>query len=312
MRAGVDIKESATGRWGSILAALGVEESFLVNRHGPCPICGGRDRWRWDDKGGRGTFFCSGGCGAGDGFKLLMLLRGVDFKGAVKLVEEVLPTAPKVTKARERSAEEKTAALRRMWEAAKPVSDEGPVAKYLSSRAIYAHRSPSLREGPMRYYDENRKFIGEFPAMIGRIASVDGKGVSLHVTYLTAEGKKADLPSPKKVMQPVGAVIGSAVQLFKAEGDALGVAEGIETALSSFEQFDMPVWAAISAEGMAAFTWPAHVKRLVIFGDHDDSFTGHWAAYTLARRARVKGLTVEVRVPEEAGDWNDVAKRRAA
>src|SRR5258708_3334764 len=110
-----DTLEQARGRWHGILCALGVDEKALSGKHGPCPIsgCGGKDRFRFDDKEGRGTYYCTQ-CGAGDGIKLVMLSRGVDFKAALKLVEEVIPGAPQVTKARERTAEEKGAALKRM------------------------------------------------------------------------------------------------------------------------------------------------------------------------------------------------------
>ena len=49
-------------RWLAILPALGVPSHFLRNKHGPCPVCGGKDRFRFDDKDGKGTFFCNG-CG---------------------------------------------------------------------------------------------------------------------------------------------------------------------------------------------------------------------------------------------------------
>lgn len=67
------VREAASGRWGSILRALGVQEQFLDRRHGPCPACGGRDRFRFDDKNGSGSFYCSH-CGAGDGFTLIQLV----------------------------------------------------------------------------------------------------------------------------------------------------------------------------------------------------------------------------------------------
>ena len=67
----LDVREAAHGRWPSILSALGLDERALSGRHGPCPMCGGKDRFRFDDKEGRGTYFCSG-CGAGDGVQLAM------------------------------------------------------------------------------------------------------------------------------------------------------------------------------------------------------------------------------------------------
>lgn len=68
------VKAAALGRWQQILPALGVDASFLSGRHGPCPGCGGIDRFRFDDRDGSGSFFCSGGGSAdtyGDGFELL-------------------------------------------------------------------------------------------------------------------------------------------------------------------------------------------------------------------------------------------------
>ena len=63
------LKDRAQGRWSGILPALGIGESFLTGKHGPCPLCGGKDRWRWDNREGRGTWICSK-CGAGDGIAL--------------------------------------------------------------------------------------------------------------------------------------------------------------------------------------------------------------------------------------------------
>jgi len=56
-----DIITLARGHWAEILPSMGVGTEFLADRHGPCPGCGGRDRFRWDDRAGRGTFVCGGG-----------------------------------------------------------------------------------------------------------------------------------------------------------------------------------------------------------------------------------------------------------
>ena len=54
----MDTANAARGRWPSILQALGVDPKFLRNEHGPCPHCGGKDRFRFDDRL-NGSFFCS-------------------------------------------------------------------------------------------------------------------------------------------------------------------------------------------------------------------------------------------------------------
>lgn len=65
----------ARGHWAQILPALGV--NILKNRHQPCPVCGGKDRFRFDDQEGRGTWFCNQ-CGAGDGLALVTRALNVD------------------------------------------------------------------------------------------------------------------------------------------------------------------------------------------------------------------------------------------
>lgn len=298
-----DIREQARGRWPSILAALGVDERSLSGKNVPCPIEGaGKDRFRFDDKDGRGTFICTH-CGAGEGVNLVMRLRGLEFKDAAKLIREILPSAPEVKRAKERTTEQKEASLVRMWNGAEPIAEGDAVDKYLQARGIHA-RSPSLRCGVLPYYEDGKK-RGEYRAMVAKIATVEAKVASLHITYLTAEGTKAEVGSPKKIMQAIRPVMGSAVRLHSA-GAVLGVAEGIETALSVHEMFSVPVWATISADGMAGFVWPSTVERLIIFADNDKNYAGHKAAYTLAFRAAAKQVAVEVRFPELLGmDWND-------
>ena len=57
-----DTVKQACGHWPRILPALGMK--VIKNRHQACPVCGGADRFRFDDKEGRGTWFCNQ-CGAG-------------------------------------------------------------------------------------------------------------------------------------------------------------------------------------------------------------------------------------------------------
>jgi len=81
--------ERAQGRWREILPQLGIETRFLRNKQGPCPICGGRTRFRFDDLDGRGTWFCNH-CGAGAGLRLVMECNAWDFKTAVDEIDRLI------------------------------------------------------------------------------------------------------------------------------------------------------------------------------------------------------------------------------
>jgi putative DNA primase/helicase len=65
--------QSAHGNWAAILLAAGVPDRFLTGKHGPCPFCGGKDRYRFTDYQQRGGFICSR-CNpdGGDGLALLI------------------------------------------------------------------------------------------------------------------------------------------------------------------------------------------------------------------------------------------------
>lgn len=52
----IPLHERARGRWTSILPALGIDSKFLKRRNGPCPMCGGKDRYRFTDLNGLGTW----------------------------------------------------------------------------------------------------------------------------------------------------------------------------------------------------------------------------------------------------------------
>lgn len=68
------ISAAARGKWPVILQMLRIDVPEN-GRHGPCPKCGGKDRFRLDDLDGRGTWICSQ-CGNGDGLDLVKLMTG--------------------------------------------------------------------------------------------------------------------------------------------------------------------------------------------------------------------------------------------
>lgn len=81
------VRQAAQGRWPRILSELGIAVPDHPRKHGPCPVCGGKDRFRFDDRNGDGTYFCNQ-CTphAGDGVRLVMNARALRFPEALAAV----------------------------------------------------------------------------------------------------------------------------------------------------------------------------------------------------------------------------------
>ncbi|MGP2491075.1 DUF7146 domain-containing protein [Mesorhizobium sp. PUT5] len=308
------IWERARGRWSGILAAIGVPSKALRNKHGPCPMCAGKDRFRFDDKGGNGTWICNQ-CGAGNGVQLVQLFMRTDFKGAAQEIEKHLDAAPVLpTRDGQRQDDGKTReAMTALWKRARPITLGDAAGRYLNHRLGLSAFPPALRQVADERYIESGQRPSWHPAMIARVDPSDearaaGERAALHRTFLTPDGFKADVSSPRKMM---GAMpTGAAVRLTEHD-DVLGIAEGIETAFAASEIFGVPVWAALTADLLQSWEPPTSVRTVMIFGDNDVSLTGQAAAFGLGRRLRAKGITVLVEIPVRVGtDWNDVLSDR--
>ena len=298
----LDVRAVAAGRWPGILKALGLSDHALSGKHGPCPLCGGSDRFRFDDKDGRGTYYCSG-CGAGDGVNLAMKFTGLSFREAAQRIEQFAGVVQASTIKAERSDDDKLDALRRVWKESAPIQQGDEVARYLRGRGLSLDTLPeSIRfHSGLAYRGDD--MAGNYPAMLATVTGPDGKARSLHRTYLQ-NAQKAPVSHPKKLMQGLP-LSGAAIRLAPVS-ECLGIAEGIETALAAAELFRLPVWSCVSTSGIDSFEPPEGVKAVVIFADHDLNFAGQKAAFAAAHRLKLKGHAVKVEIPEAPGDWLDV------
>jgi len=97
----LSIRGVTQGRWPEILPKCGFDAPLLNGKHGPCPICDGKGCFRFDNKGGRGTYLC-GQCGSGDGFDLLEKVFACSFLDAVDMIEKSLGTDSRSASFKER------------------------------------------------------------------------------------------------------------------------------------------------------------------------------------------------------------------
>ncbi|MCK6427271.1 MAG: toprim domain-containing protein [Burkholderiaceae bacterium] len=218
----------------------------------------------------------------------------------------------------EREAEQRrqwlsnAAKLARLWQACVPLSPGDPVTLYLRRRLRDAPwpLPSALRFHPALPYWHDGQVIGTHPAMVAAVTRPAGDLVALHRTWLTRDGRKADVPTVRKLTAAAGPVLGSCIRLGEpTPAGCIGIAEGIETSLGAWLASGLPVCAAYSAAALSAWQWPDAARALVIFADHDPA--GAAAAERLQQRARAAGLRVEVSTPTTPGtDWCDVWANR--
>jgi putative DNA primase/helicase len=185
-----------------------------------------------------------------------------------------------------------------LWHRTLPASGS-PVQAYLTARGITAPIPVSLRFLCLRHSPTG----GTWPCMVAAVARWPGsKIVAVHRTYLSGS-QKAPVDPCRMTLGPVA---GGAVRLAPAS-EVMGVAEGIETALSAMQVSGIPVWAALSAGGIERLILPAlpQARTLIIFADHDPR--GLEAAQKAAARWRDEGREVVIEVPPLPGqDFNDL------
>jgi hypothetical protein len=139
------------------------------------------------------------------------------------------------------------------------------------------------------------------PALIAAVQRADGAIVAIQTTVLTPKGAKAAIAVPKIT---TGALGGGAVRFAKA-AEIMGIAEGIETAMSAQTLADMPVWAALGCQRLQRVELPEIVREIHIFGDNDAP--GREAAQRAAQLHLSIGRRVVLRFPPEGiKDFNDL------
>src|SRR5262245_2612321 len=149
------------------------------------------------------------------------------------------------------------------------------------------------------------------PAMLGLMRDIiTDEPKAIHRTALRADGAgKADLPGLGNARRMLGPTKGAALKLTgHAEvADGLGIAEGIETALTIICAGWQPVWACGSAGAIQSFPILSGIESLTIFADGDRA--GIAAAQVCQVRWHNAGLECRILAPpDEGADWNDIVR----
>lgn len=180
------------------------------------------------------------------------------------------------------------------------------VEAYLRSRGITIAVPPSLRFAELKHPETGDEL---WPCMVAVMQNGAGRVTGVHRTFLDRHEPGKAPVTPNRLM--LGPSRGAAIRLCPA-GDHLGLAEGIETALSVMQACDLAVWAVMSRGNFEAFEPPAECTRVTNLADND---TENWRrARTVMRRAAqaqsARGLLVETAWPPRRSDFNDLLMGR--
>lgn len=300
------VTAAAQGQWRDVLTANGI--SLPSGRHhGACPICmAGKDRFRFDDKEGRGTFICNQ-CGAGDGLDLYKQATGQSMSQALHFLASYLGLSGPM------SAADHARIEKQRQEAAKAVEEQqqrevsrraaaAALAQQMEREAVgcMAEQVPYLaRKGLSGFgvevlaHDYDHHKAGSLLIVLFNI-----DGVTTSAEIIDSEGRKMALAGGQK--KGSAAYIEPLDDSLPENAAHCGVVEGYATGLSVRALTGWPVFCGMSNAGLmdaakiARYNCPK--AQIVVCGDIGAEKEAREAAAT------VGGITS---FPPSGGDWDD-------
>lgn len=273
--------EAAKGQWAMIFEHYGLPPITGKNHfRGKCPLCDSVGKFRIDDRDGAGTWICT--CGSGTGMDLVTKTQGKPFNEICREIDELIGnTFTRLTVPVTSSASSLRTKVQNKFGKLQPLRGTTG-AVYLNARGIFSLPLEAIR------FNDKQRYAGNVYQSLYALATDDkGELCYLHQTLLDG-AKKADIGKSAKRQKSLQEdnyldhARSVAIRMFPV-ASTLGIAEGIETALSAHQIYNVNTWATMTANFMKKFRVPAGVKHLIIFADRDEnSATGLAAAYECA------------------------------
>jgi hypothetical protein len=284
-----------------------------VDRTGPCPRCGGHDRFSINLK--KQVWNCRGCQCGGDVIDLVCFLDNLDFKQAVELLAggeadpRRHPSPP--PRRRVRSPPDNSESAGRIWQQA--VDPRGTLVEtYLNGRSLDLPDEAALEA--IRFHADCPFGQERFPAMVCLVRDIiSNEPQAIHRTALAPDGT-AIKRNGKTFRLSLAPVAGGAIKLDADEDVTHGlcIGEGVETCLAGRQMGYRPVWSAVNSGGVASFPVLPGIDDLHIFKEIDLNGTSERDVETCARRWYYEGRDVFIVEPEVGKDLNAEIMAEAA
>ena len=276
------------------LARRGVKLRGTIERVGPCPVCGGTDRFAINTR--KQIWNCRWCSKGGDVIALVQHVDGAAFADAIETLTGASIKRPQVARHKTR----------------RETPDQYERRQASKASYLWLQRYPIKGSPAETYLREARRYSGPLPATLGYLepgkpkhhpAMIAAFGIpdepepgivgeprgvaAVHLTLLKPDGSgKADVKPNKLIIgRPLGRPI-----ILAPPNDLLGLAitEGIEDALSVHQSCGLGAWAAGAAGFMPklAEVVPDYIEVVHILVDDDEA--GFNNGSELLRRLRAR------------------------
>jgi hypothetical protein len=280
----------------------GIKLAGKIDRCGPCPSCGGVDRFSINIR--KQVFLCRGCDARGDVISLVQFLDGCDFRGAVERLAGERASVPQHTRQSSPpqpntndSAATSTADALKVWRDG--VDPRGTLVDlYLAGRRL--DLGEDLAGAVLRWHPRTKAML----ALFRDIRTDEPRAISR--TFINDAAMKIE----RKFLGPVA---GCAVKLDADEDvtNALHIGEGVETTMTARQaEYRRPAWALGSAGAIAAFPVLSGIECLTLLAEHDEASAS--AVEQCAARWHSAGKEVLINEPIGGKDLNDALQRRAS
>jgi phage/plasmid primase-like uncharacterized protein len=287
---------------------------------GPCPRCGGTDRFSVNTR--KQIFFCRGCGGKGDLVDLVQFLDGVTIHEAIAILigdepvrgaadRRMFSDAP-LSDDREKAKIGNGGDEQKKLEAAHRIWQEAVAIKNTAGEHYFARRGITLGDAPnyggLRWCRRCPWENGTAPCVVARFTDAV-TGEARGIWRRAIDGRK-----PKSL----GPTRGCVIRLWPDEDVTTGlvIGEGVETTLAAATRFVcdgtllQPAWAATSAGNLENLPILPGIDALTIVADNDENERGQDAARQCAARWAKAGREVVVYpYSVTGGDFNDAVRQ---
>lgn len=250
-----DVKQYACGNWLTVFSNFGINIS-KKNAHGPCPFCGGTDRFRFDDKYECGDWICNvcTESKSHDGFELIQKVTGMPFREVLEGVASAVGMQVET---------QITEQQRKEWAIQAKIRHKEAAERERKKQEQVARQAQGLYRNP--YPGESSPYLErkQVPALSGAkidyhgnvlIPAFDAEGYQWNMQTIYADGGKfftADKEDPtgnKKGGRTGGCFF--LIGTVELTDQVICIAEGYATGASIHLATNLPVFIAFVANNL--------------------------------------------------------------